>query len=207
VREEDNAVAQTTCQAVLDLAECRASRAIQIAAVCLALAVSGIAADAQEVPQTSRVRAENPVFAAAITQGIQRSTTFRRLIEAIDATDGLVYVLEGQCGLGVRACLHMSVELSGPHRLLRVFVNPSRAPGCELVASIGHELQHVLEVLSNRRIRTTAELTSFFHRIRPDNPGRFETMKAIETGVAVEKEACNRPKSHSEEFGTKPDVR
>jgi hypothetical protein len=192
VREEVNAVAQTT-------------RVIQMVGVCLTVAVSGIAA--QETQQTSRVRAEDPVIATAITQGIQRSTTFRLLVEAIDGTDGLVYVLEGKCGLGVRACLHMSVDLSGPNRLLRVFVNPERAPGCELVASIGHELQHVLEVLSNRRIRSTAELTSFFHRIRPNNPGRFETEKAIETGLAVEKEACSRQTSRSEEPETKPDVR
>ena len=78
--------------------------------------------------------------------------------------------LRRRCGLGVRACLHMSVELSGPNRLLRVFVNPSRAPGCELIASIGHELQHALEALSNPHIRTTAELSSFFHRIRPETP-------------------------------------
>jgi hypothetical protein len=132
------------------------------------------------------------VILTAIAQGVEWSPTFLRLIEAIDASDGLVYVLEGECGLGVRACLHMSIELSGPNRLLRVFVNPNRAPGCELVASIGHELQHVLEVLSNRRIRTTGELTSFFHRIRPGNPGRLETAKAVETGLAVEKEACSR---------------
>jgi hypothetical protein len=198
VREEDNAVAQTTRQPGLDLAKCHTPHPIRIAGFCLTLAVSGIAAGAQEVQQISRVRAENPVIATAVTQGLHQSTTFRRLIEAIEATDGLVYVLEGDCGLGVRACLHMSVELAGPNRLLRVFVNPKRAPGCELVASIGHELQHVLEALSNRRIRTTAELTSFFHRIRPNNPGRFETMKAIETGMAVEKEACNQPASRSQ---------
>jgi hypothetical protein len=176
VREEDDAVAKV----------------IQVAWVSVTLAVSGTVVGAQAAPRLTRVRAESPVILTAIAQGVERSSTFLRLIEAIDATDGLVYVLEGECGLGVRACLHMSVELSGPNRLLRVFVNPNRAPGCELVASIGHELQHVLEVLSNRRIRTTGELTSFFHRIRPDNPGRLETAKAVETGLAVEKEVCSR---------------
>jgi hypothetical protein len=160
---------------------------------------SQLSAQSTTTPQSegvSRVRAADPVIATAIAQGIERSTTLRRLIEAIDATDGLVYVLGGKCGLGVQACLHMSVQLSGQKRLLRVVVNPRRASGCELIGSIGHELQHALEVLSNRRIRTTAQLMSFFLlQIRPAAEPRVETAQAIEIGLAVEKEACNRPTS------------
>jgi hypothetical protein len=44
------------------------------------------------------------VIAAANAQGIQQSPTFRRLSEAIDAADGLVYIVEGKSWLGVRAC-------------------------------------------------------------------------------------------------------
>ena len=99
-----------------------------------------------------------------------------------------MYVLEGKCGLGVRACLHMSLELSGPNRLLRILVNPRRAPGCELMGSIAHELRHALEALSNPNIRTSAGLSLFFYRTK-DSP-RFETPEAIQTGLAVEKEAC-----------------
>ena len=49
-------------------------------------------------------------------------------------------------------------------------------------------------------------MCSFFYRIRPENPGRFETTKAIETGVAVEKEACSQPTSRSKVVETKPEV-
>ena len=109
----------------------------------------------------------------------------------IDATDGLVYVMAGRCGQGVRACLHMSLELSGENRLLRILVNPRRAPGCELIASIGHELQHALEALSNPNVRTSFGLSSFFHQIGPEgSPRMFETPEAIEVGLAVAKEAC-----------------
>ena len=142
------------------------------------------------MPRIPRVRAENPLLSAAIARGAERSPTFRRLIEAIDATDGLVYVLEGRCGQGVRACLHMSLELSGQNRLLRILVNPRRAPGCELIGSIGHELQHALEALSNPNVRTSFGLSSFFHRIGPEGPRRFETPEAIQVGLTVEKEAC-----------------
>ena len=170
------------------LVERRTFAVIQMAIVCLSLTIHG--APAHQDPAIPRVRSENPLLSAAIVQGAQRSTTFRRLIEAIDATDGLVYVLEGECGQGVRACLHMSLELSGKNRLLRILVTPRRAPGCELIASIGHELQHALEVLRNPKVRTSFGLSSFFHQIGPEGPRRFETPEAIQVGLAVAKEAC-----------------
>jgi hypothetical protein len=105
---------------------------IPIVFVCLTLTIHDT--QAQQAPTIPRVRSENPVLSAAIVEGAKRSTVFRRLIEAIDATDGLVYVLEGRCGQGVRACLHMSLELSGKNRLLRILVSLRRASGCELIA-------------------------------------------------------------------------
>jgi hypothetical protein len=125
VREEEDAVARTAPSR--PLVERRTLAVISIALVSLSLTIHGT--PAHQIPAIPRVRSENPLLAAAIVQGTERSTTFRRLIEAIDATDGLVYVMEGKCGQGVRACLHMSLELSAKNRLLRILVNPRRALG------------------------------------------------------------------------------
>jgi hypothetical protein len=187
VREEEDAVARTTPQR--RLVEPRTLAAISVALVCLSLTIYGTPAE-DPMPRIPRVRAENPQVSAAIARGAERSPTFRHLIEAIQATDGLVYVLEGRCGQGLRACLHMSLELSGKNRLLRILVNRRRAPGCELIASIGHELQHAFEVLSNPNVRTSFGMSSFFHQIGPEGPRRFETPEAIHVGLAVAKEAC-----------------
>ena len=164
---------------------------VVVALVSVSPAICSTGVEAQQTLTMPRVRSENPLLSTTIRQGAERSPTFRRLIEAINATDGLVYVLEGKCGEGVRACLHSSLELSGPNRLLRIVVSRRRAPGCELIASVGHELQHALEVLSNPNIRTGFGLSSFFQRIGPEgNPRRFETTEAIQVGLAVAKEAC-----------------
>ena len=165
---------------------------IRVALTCASLAAYSAAADGQQTVRSPRVRWENPLIARAIVDGRERSATFRSLIDAIDATDGVVYVLEGTCGQGVRACLHMSVELSGGNRLLRILVNPGRAPGCELIASIGHELQHALEALGNPRIRSGFAMSSFFHQIGPEGPRRFETPEAERIGAAVAREACSK---------------
>ena len=157
---------------------------------------------AQETPRIPHVRSDDPLIAEAITHGTQRSaegatvvTTRgnRTLIEAIDETDGLVYVERGECGSGVRACLRLSVHLSGPFRVLRILVNPDRAPGCELTASIGHELHHALEALSHRQVRSDVAIVNLFDRIGIRSLyGRFETNEARRTESTVRTEACGK---------------
>ena len=80
------------------------------------IAVAAMGAD--EPGTLLRIRPQTSKIAGAVTEGVQRSPTFRRLIESIDATDGLVYVAEGTCGHVVRSCLEMSVVIAGPYRVL-----------------------------------------------------------------------------------------
>jgi len=156
------------------------------------LSVAGIAA-AQDGTTTRfpRVRSEDPVIAGAIATGLDQSAVFRRLVETIDASDGLVYIRKGTCN-GVYACLLMSVTISGPNRLLHVLVDSRKATGCRLVGSIGHELQHAIEALGEVSIRSDFAIFHFFLRIGPTGSGRFETQRAVRTGFAVEREACRR---------------
>ena len=142
---------------------------------------------AGETHVNQRVRSENPAIAAAIESAAARSETLRRLIEAIDATDGLVYVEEGKCGHSVRACLLLSIKVAGPYRLLRIVVD-LRKVGRDLGSSVGHELQHAVEVLSNPHITTNYQMYHFFNRVGPTGQGRFETLAAIETGLIIEHE-------------------
>src|ERR1700704_912154 len=79
-----------------------------------------------ETPPLVRVRSNDPAIAAIMREAADRSSVFRRLVQTIDATDGLVYVDEGRCGHGVSACLTLSVQVAGPHRLLRILLDPSR---------------------------------------------------------------------------------
>ena len=122
----------------------------------------------------------------------ERSATFRRLIESIETTDGLIYIIEGQCPRGVGACLHLSVEIAGPRRLLRIFVNPHWYPSCEMVEAIAHELQHAREALADKKARTTIGLFRLFERIGPTGSGTFETQDALDMGTIVEREACGK---------------
>jgi hypothetical protein len=145
---------------------------------------SHVALDDGEVPLGSHLRTDNASLAAAIQTGLERSRTFKRLVHTIDRTDGIVYVARGTCGFHVRACLVLQVTPSGPNRLLRVLVD-ARKVNKELVASIGHELQHAVEVLHEVRIRNNHDIYNFYQREGPTDKGRFETEAAIQAGLDV----------------------
>ena len=112
------------------------------------------------------------------------SATFRGLVEAINASDGIVYVEEGACGHGVRACL-AAVAAAGPNRLLRIKVDVRKADW-DLMGSIGHELQHAVEVLAEPSVTSSHEMYFFYSRVgRRGMTGAFETQAAVDVGHIV----------------------
>ena len=161
-----------------------------------ATVASGEASDpvaALDAASPPRVRSQSARVGAAIARGTAHSPTFRRLVETINATDGLVFVDEGVCARGVRACLLMSVSIAGPSRLLRILVNLRKAPGCETIEMIGHELQHAIEVLENPRVRTDRQVYNLFDVIGRTSSGRFETRAALRAGLTIAEEGCGAP--------------
>ena len=60
------------------------------------------------------------------------------------------------------------------------------------MASIGHELRHAIEVLSEPNVRNYSAVQSFFDREGPTGggEGRFETPAAVRTGLEVVAEFC-----------------
>ena len=160
----------------------RRVRAVACLATCLTVTTEG-SPGAQSVA-VHRVRAEKPAVTALIDEGLARSATFAALVAAVDRTDGLVYVEEGTCGSRVRACLAMSLVVAGPYRVLRIQIHPRR-PRRELIAAIGHELQHVLEALAEPGVRDSVALLHFFLRTAPTARETFETPAAIRAGLRV----------------------
>ena len=132
----------------------------------------------------ARVRADDPVLSTLVRQAIDQSATFRRLVEAIQSTDGIVYVIRGECGHGVRACLMLWMAAAGPNRMLRVVVDSSRKSEIEAMASLGHELRHALEVLAQPSVRTGAGMFNMY-RHSGAVQSVFETEAAIKAGDAV----------------------
>jgi hypothetical protein len=137
--------------------------------------------------QQSRVRILSPQIAHGFREGISRSPTFRRIVDAIDASNGIVYVEHGVCTRGARSCLLGSLDVAGPSRILRVVIQKTQL-GDDLVVSLGHELQHAVEVLGNPTITTAAEMLFLFRKIGVQYGGMFETNEASRVGHAINRE-------------------
>jgi hypothetical protein len=153
-----------------------------VAVLGCAIAPPASAVDRLSIP---RVRdTGDATIAAMLREAAERSPTFRRIVALIDATDGIVYIEEGTCGHSVRACLPISMKAAGPHRLLRIVVDLRRARD-ELMAAIGHELRHALEVLMCPSIRTSAAMYFFYDQGNPTKNDSFETRAAVEAGLDI----------------------
>ena len=67
----------------------------------------------------------------------------------------------------------------------------ARQPDWDVMASIGHELRHALEVLENRGIVDNASLFFFYAEKRDAKDRPFETRAAIDAGFAVRREVSS----------------
>jgi hypothetical protein len=151
-----------------------------IAATCLA--VPGLAFAAPGIPRVRDIG--DPQIAALIAEATARSATFRRLVAVIDDSDGIVYVERGACGHSARACLSHSLVVAGPHRIIRVLLD-TRRDRDELLAALGHELRHAVEVLGRPQIRSMSAVMFFYQYEGFAIDGRFETEAALQTEEAV----------------------
>jgi hypothetical protein len=133
-----------------------------------------------------RVRSSHPYIRAMIAEAQVRSATFRGLVHAIEVTNGIVYVEEGSCRHGLIACLPLVVTSSGGYRILRVVID-ARRQDWDVMASIGHELRHAFEVLSQPEVRTGEEAFYEFYRAGK-NVERFETDEALRVSQAIRHE-------------------
>lgn len=142
------------------------------------------------------VRSENAEIAAAITDAIDQSPTFARLVDAINRTNGIVYIQAGRCPVpGLRGCLLHLIYSTDHARYLWIRVQPM-VHRIDLASTLAHELQHALEVLQQPSIRQHHDLLQFYRS--PDARAfgssaqgtfaSYETAAAIAIGATVRME-------------------
>jgi hypothetical protein len=163
---------------------------------------------AQSDRHLNHVRPLGPVLERALEDGLDRSPSLRRLVERIESLNGIVYLHAGT-GLPRGADLRrlsgatsLDVVLAGDYRILRTRVEPQS--GDRTIATIGHELQHVLEVLETPEARDLRSVERLFGRIGYlVRTGIYETSAAQSAGDQVFRELsrCSRLDAP---FGSEP---
>jgi hypothetical protein len=138
------------------------------------------------------VRSTNAAIREMLDDGAWESPTFRGLVRAIAAHNGIVYVEDGVCLHGVHACLLMNVTPASGYRILQIVIDRQGVMAhrrrLDVIATIGHELCHAMEVLADRSITSAAAIFQFYAgKVATANP-TFETRAAIATGLKVRSE-------------------
>jgi len=167
----------------------------------LAATVSAAAQDPVALP---RVRSSSPFIRTLLSRGASDSQRFRQLVDQINHTDGIVYVEDGRCGHEVEACLWLSVTPVGGFRFLRIVLKAvdttDRTKTNDLIATIGHELQHAVEVLSHPHVDTNSKMLLWYMNESAIHAGgHFETAAAVSAGDQVGLE-LSRTRSTEDSF-------
>ena len=134
-----------------------------------------------------RVRSDNARIANAVAEGNRRSTIFRKIALAIEATDGLVYIEPGKCWDRAKGCLLHKMSAVGENRYLWIDIDLNDT-AVNVIVRIAHELRHALEILSDASIRTGQQILSFYQPQGIPLGRSYETAAALAAGAAVRDE-------------------
>lgn len=139
-----------------------------------------------------RVRPIDARITTLFKSGLDRSSLLREIVDKIDAGNTVVYVsldpTMKKKGLAGRLTFSGS---AGNYRYMRALINPDM-PTDLIIASIAHELHHVLEVIANPDVRSENDLRELYQRIGRESQATlasgWETDAALQVGYDVRRE-------------------
>ena len=142
----------------------------------------------------SHVRARHARVEPFLRQAIERSPLVRQLVATLDASDVIVY-LEMWPALGPahRGAIIFAADAGG-FRYLRVRLHPGNPPE-QMIAAIGHELQHAVEIAAAPWVRSSRDLVEHYKRVGiPSAGGKgWDTQAARDAGQLVRLELRDDP--------------
>jgi hypothetical protein len=116
-----------------------------------------------DAPRTPRVRSGDSRSATLLSRGLERSATIRGLVSHLERRDVIVYI-EMQPTLKRRLAGTLTWITNTPtHRYVRISINPELKTD-DAVATLGHELQHALEVAQAPEIVSARTLERYYAR-------------------------------------------
>jgi hypothetical protein len=145
------------------------------------------------ITRSPRVRAGDARSGVLLTEGLERSETIRTLVTQLQRRDVIVYI-EMQPALKKRLAGTLTwVGATPTHRYVRISLSPDL--GTEIaIATLGHELQHALEVANAAEIVSDRTLERFYRAHGDSNRAQangWDTEAARVAGDVVRRELAN----------------
>jgi hypothetical protein len=161
--------------------------------LCSALLVAHVDAAASDKPRAGgqRIRPQDPRTTQLLREGIARSETFRALVERIEASNVFVYVAVSPFIKSSLSGQLTWMTQAGPYRYLRATLSTDQSSD-QAIATLGHELQHAVEVVDDEKVVSEKTLVALYKRIgepsRAVTNAGWETIAAQEAGYRVRRE-------------------
>lgn len=175
---------------------------VKLVTVALLISILPIAALAAPAPALEgspssqrggpRLRPYDARSASLLLQGIERSATLRAIVDELERQDVFVYI-EMQPALKQPLAGTLTwLAKTAAFRYVRISINPSLGGGLA-IATLGHELQHALEVARQPSIVSETSLASYYQQhgisMRSHTNG-WDTIAARVVGDAVRREVA-----------------
>ena len=147
-------------------------------------------------PAAHHVRTNDPKAFALFASGMSKSSTFRRLVAALDASDVIVYVEPKTTRQALGGYLAHNITVAGAYRYLHVAIETHGSSG-RLVPLLAHELQHAVEVASDPAARDERSLERLFESLAitfgcgGTTCSETQAAKDVETAVLAEVKAAH----------------
>jgi len=161
----------------------------------LLLFLTATSAQAQSV-SFQRVRTDSRYLRLVIASGIERSPTFRRIVDRLERSD---LIVEVQCGYFTRSNLAGRTVLLAAQPGVRYVLVEISCGSVPAVHMLGHELRHALEIADTPWVVDGPTLARLYQGIgfptcgpASLKDGEFETAAALEAGERVHHELFHR---------------
>ncbi|MEO5740019.1 MAG: hypothetical protein ABIS29_05445 [Vicinamibacterales bacterium] len=159
--------------------------------VLCAVVMSSLALVAAVPKVSANLRPQDDRLTQLVRAGIARSATFKSLVDRIEASHVIVYVAINPLIKSNLSGMLTWMTQAGGHRYLRASISNALGPD-QMIATIGHELQHAVEVIEDEAVNDEETLVALYRRIGQQSgaasPSRWETEAAQRTGFVVRKE-------------------
>jgi len=160
----------------------------------IVLATSTLGAAPRE--EFAHLRPQDDRLVQVLHDGAARSTTFKALVDRIEASHVIVYVALNPLMKSSLSGMLTWMTRAGDFRYVRASISRDLTPD-QMIATVAHELQHAVEVIADESVNDEKSLVALYRRIGEQSssvsPSRWETAAAQRTGFQVRRELVAGP--------------